>query len=545
MNVLSLRSQVSSRRRVLIWITLLALGLGVLGSPLPADGSILPYTMQVLSIEGAQGDILPAHLYVPTGPVPEEGFPAVVFIHSWAMNQLEYETKMFQFAADGYVTISYTCRGWYGADGQVETAGPLEMEDLNKVVDTLISSAPVNPDKIGATGISYGGGQSLLALQFEPRIKTAVSMSGWTDFNDALTPNDSLKLVWDAFLIGSAALLADESDIMGDWLVSFLTDTDVDETKASLAVRSPATYLDEINSRGEIPPIFIIQGINDDLFTSGQIVDFYEDYQGEKKLQLANGIHATAEFPGLMLLPNSIWDDTKDWFDYWLKGAENGIMDEPPVSIYQSWTRSQKSFSDYPVPESTDLVLYPAKGILKGQLNKTKGSRGQSTTLENDPFSLSTSGVPIVSPLVESYLGVSVVDPTPLSVLLDEGATYFESDMLLRPVTVMGQPHITFLVQPDNDSFQLNFLVYDVNLVGTASLVGHIPYTIKHAAAGQPYEVDVDMNLMAHKFAAGHKIRLVVSTADMAYVVPVLDDYSIDLLYGGDYDSRLELPVLP
>jgi hypothetical protein len=33
-------------------------------------------------------------------------------------------------------------------------------------------------------------------------------MSGWTDLNDALTPNDSLKLVWDAFLIGSAVLLS-------------------------------------------------------------------------------------------------------------------------------------------------------------------------------------------------------------------------------------------------------------------------------------------------------------------------------------------------
>jgi dipeptidyl aminopeptidase/acylaminoacyl peptidase len=78
MNVLTLRSQVNSRRKVLIWITLLALGLALLGSPLPADGSILPYTMQVLSIEGAQGDMLPAHLYIPTGSVPEGGFPAVV-----------------------------------------------------------------------------------------------------------------------------------------------------------------------------------------------------------------------------------------------------------------------------------------------------------------------------------------------------------------------------------------------------------------------------------------------------------------------------------
>jgi hypothetical protein len=76
-----------------------------------------------------------------------------------------------------------------------------------------------------------------------------------------------------------------------------------------------------------------------------------------------------------MLLPNSIWDDAKDWFDYWLKGEDNGIMDEPPVSIYQSWTRSEKSFSDYPIPEAPIWSCYPANGMLKGQLNKTKAQR--------------------------------------------------------------------------------------------------------------------------------------------------------------------------
>jgi hypothetical protein len=70
---------------------------------------------------------------------------------------------------------------------------------------------------------------------------------------------------------------------MSDWLVSFLTDTDVDETKAA-ALRSPATYLGRNQFPGGDTPVFLIQGINDDLFTSRQIVNFYEDYQAEKKL---------------------------------------------------------------------------------------------------------------------------------------------------------------------------------------------------------------------------------------------------------------------
>jgi len=40
------------------------------------------------------------------------------------------------------------------------------------------------------------------------------------------------------------------------------------------------------------------------------------------------------------------------WFDYWMKGIETGIMDEPPVRIFIMGTNEWKESKDWPLPET-------------------------------------------------------------------------------------------------------------------------------------------------------------------------------------------------
>jgi len=548
MKLMALKLHSGKLNGVLIYALVLCLGLGMLAFPRESYGAAEKYTVRYMTIEGAEGAELPAHVYVPAGPVPEGGFPAVIFIHSWCLNEFEYETKLQEFAKNGYITICYTCRGWYFVPGENDVAGPLEMQDLNNVVDWLLANTPVDPDNIGSTGISYGGGQSLLALKFEPRIKTVVPMSGWTDLYESLAPNHSMKLGWSAFLLASGYTMARPSDTMASWLTAILSDTNVEETLESLAVRSPVTFLDDINSRRPVPPVFIVQGINDDLFTSRQMVDFHQHYRGRKKIILANGVHGSAEIPGLLTFPSSIWDQTSDWFDYWLKGEDNGIMDDAPVSIYRNWTKSQAEFDEWPVTNDS-ISLYPANEYIKGKLSK-RGSLNssetadeQSVTLKNTPLSMSaTSGMFFLSPALQSYLDVYVTGSDPSG--MGKGTVTFQTETLAEDTIVMGTPRIKFLVRPDKDIFQLNFFIYDVNKSGTAKLVSHLPYTGWRCSPGEINQVDVEMNVLAHKFEAGHRIRLVVTTSDIVYVMPVREDFDVELFWGGNTGSSLELPVL-
>ncbi|MFC1872916.1 CocE/NonD family hydrolase [Chloroflexota bacterium] len=46
------------------------------------------------------------------------------------------------------------------------------------------------------------------------------------------------------------------------------------------------------------------------------------------------------------------------WFDYWLKGMENGIMDEPNVRVFQMGTGEWKESKDWPLPETRWTPFY-------------------------------------------------------------------------------------------------------------------------------------------------------------------------------------------
>jgi predicted acyl esterase len=58
-------------------------------------------------------------------------------------------------------------------------------------------------------------------------------------------------------------------------------------------------------------------------------------------------------------------DESLRWFDHWLKGIDNGIMDEPPVRCFIPPTGEWKSLNDWPPPEARWMRFYlHAEGVL-------------------------------------------------------------------------------------------------------------------------------------------------------------------------------------
>ncbi len=53
------------------------------------------------------------------------------------------------------------------------------------------------------------------------------------------------------------------------------------------------------------------------------------------------------------------------WFDYWLKGSENGILDDPPIKLFIVGADGWKLTSDWPLPETKWTPFYlHANGLL-------------------------------------------------------------------------------------------------------------------------------------------------------------------------------------
>jgi len=88
-------------------------------------------------------------------------------------------------------------------------------------------------------------------------------------------------------------------------------------------------YLNNINNSGIA--VYIWGGLND--FQAMGSFQWYSSLKTPKKMLVGQWVH-TGQF----------LDDAPDWtlehlrwYDYWLKGIDNGIMDEPPIAIQHGW----------------------------------------------------------------------------------------------------------------------------------------------------------------------------------------------------------------
>ncbi|MFM6172551.1 MAG: immunoglobulin domain-containing protein, partial [Sphaerospermopsis kisseleviana] len=114
-------------------------------------------------------------LYLPSGPAPSSGRPAVVVIHGGGGNDGDKadgrEVQASQeFASHGYVALSINYKRSFQtkSSGNWTTAWPQNIKDAKTAVRWLRANAAtygIDPNRIGAIGFSWGGNEaSMLAL---------------------------------------------------------------------------------------------------------------------------------------------------------------------------------------------------------------------------------------------------------------------------------------------------------------------------------------------------------------------------------------------
>ncbi|MBC7343548.1 MAG: hypothetical protein H5U02_14070 [Clostridia bacterium] len=157
---------------------------------------------------------------------------------------------------------------------------------------------------------------------------------------------------------------------------------------------------------------------------------------------------------------------------------------------------------------------------------------------------MASSGVPVLSPLIYSYLRFAVPGAPPQLVASSGGAESYDGPKVQVPVTILGTPEAIVYVRPNAPEFQLNVLLYDVDARGRAKLIAHSPYTVRNATPGQVHQVQLQMNVVSHRLDTSHRLRVVISTSDSAYVLPVLRNFDLKIYHNSHYPSQIRLPVL-
>lgn len=509
-----------------------------------ASKESLGYRKEKRVVEVSAGIPITATVFIPPGEGP---FPAIIMIHSWMFWRLQCDVLYApSFARKGYVVLTYDTRGWGSSGGEVACVAPdREMVDLEDMITWLVSpqsGIPVDSERIGVTGVSYGGGHSFLIATRDERVKTVVPMSGWTDLDFALMPNGCWKAVWDLFLFVGAlwAVKFDPKNDLVRWLRAVLSNEGLSEVKTELAQRSAIHSVDRVKC-----PVFIVHSWNDDLFEPNQILEFYEKLDAPKKLMITNGMHGIDGGRGDFLVPNVVWDEARKWFDYWLKDdRENGIGDGPEVTYYQPWTETMECTDGWPPPEAKPLKYflrqYPASrsaGLL--DLSLPADEEPPDLIINNTVSSLHSSGLPIVR--LNALWGLPIFG-TPFSVSPD--SVSYTTAPLAEEKVMVGVPSVELRVASMTPECQINALLYDVSPKGFCKLVTHGAFTGDDMDGDSICELNLDLIASAYRFKKGHRVRLVLCASDPLYVFPSRVPSLYKIFHTSQTPSSLTIPFL-
>lgn len=260
----------------------------------------------------------------------------------------------------------------------------------------------------------------------------------------------------------------------------------------------------------------IANAYDDGLFPPNQIVDFYTRLEVPKKLMFSPGDHATAEAPGAIGLENEQWDQAVRWFDHHVKGVDNGIATEKPVSLKDKRTGVWR---DYPNWAQTGT---PRKLYLQDP-NWFTGFGGFSDTPRTGWGKSIAAGVPtqadsgtlLLTGALQGWIGLT---PTASTTLTNASAAgKWSTSAYPDGVLVSGSPVLHTTVTPTTADTSMFAYLYDTDALGIGKLITHAPYALLDATPGQPRTIDVKLQSTSWSVPPGHRLVLIVDTVDPRY----------------------------
>ncbi len=441
---------------------------------------------------------------------------------------------------------------------------------------------------VGTIGGSYGGGIQLPLAAADERIRTSVVGRTWNNLQYALDPNNRVvpgdptgfrhqrnqqgvfKQEWTSLFYavgqsqpaegnggcpeakvaqGDPEEIAGAEACPGYYLALCRTATllsgtgDADAAARRLIRRASAsTFLTRVNV-----PVLLVQGQSDTLFNLNEAVSTYRELARRDvpvgMIWNSGGHGGYSSQPGECELYDGIDRSVRTmnncyltrrsvrWMDHWLRGEAGGRG--PAFAYYRDWKRYAGSGSNdeqygtssrFPLRDSTtrftlsgedDLVTRPGDAT-PGQVRFVNPPGGEPAAYsETSNFSGPDSDP-------------SFQDVPPAEV--DGQFAAFTSSPFARPVRAVGVPSARLRISNTNGRDLVFFAkVYDVDAAGGTTLLHRLitPVRVPADAVGDP--VRITLAGFAHRFARGHRVRLVLASTDQtSYNAKTADVLSVE-----------------
>jgi predicted acyl esterase len=531
---------------------LLSTSLYALPAPKSAP-ALRTFRMVQQSIPMPDGIHLAATLYMPGEAKAGEKFPALLeylpYRKDDATAARDYPVHAW-FAARGYVSVRVDIRGFGSSEGVPTDREYSEQEQLDgEQVIAWLAAQPWSTGKVGMFGISWGGFNSIqMAMRHPPALKAILAVDATEQlfhddihYIDGLMHFDEFELNMDLApsMTGAPDYTLDEKVLVPrfespPWSLLYFK-----HQRDGQFWRAPERPLNEIKI-----PCFLIGGLLDGYRDS--IPRMLEQVKAPVKAIVGPWNHTfpnDAE-PG----PQIEWrEQALRWWDYWLKGRNNGIMEEPPLTIYmQAW-------------HAPDPHLKNVPGKWRGETGWPPRNVLNSTLYLYDAHVLSTEPakpaehqlryVPGVGVEAGFWWGELLTDQRPV----DAFSLSYDSAPLKQSLTILGRPHA--LLRASSSAPEANWFarLSDVAPDGTVTQVtgAGLNGAQRNNASdpedlvpNQTYSLDIEMHLTTWTFPKGHRIRVAVSNALWPMIWPTPYTMTTTLQLGGDSGSRLTLPLV-
>jgi len=248
------------------------------------------------------------------------------------------------FAGHGYASVRVDIRGSGDSDGILaDEYLPLEQEDGVEVIRWL-GSRPWCSGSVGIIGKSWGGFNGLqIAAHHPPELKAVISVASTDDrYADDVHYMGGCVLAW-AMLPWSSTMLAynglppDPAVVGPDWRATWRQR--LEQTPPYVNAWLAHQRRDEFWRQGSVCedyaaircPVYMVGGWTDSYRNA--ILRFLEAYPGPCKGLIGPWGHDYPEdgAPGPAI---GFLQEAVRWWDRWLKGVDNGVMDEPKLRAW-------------------------------------------------------------------------------------------------------------------------------------------------------------------------------------------------------------------
>lgn len=331
-------------------IRILSAALAAVAALLLAAGPATAFSKRDVTILSGDGTPLAASLFTPDGATPAGGWPAVVYLHGLAGDRSTTNAiaQTMGVVGEDYVVLTFDARGHGQSGGLISIDGPNEIGDVKAVFAWLRDRPEVADGRIGAWGISYGGGAAWNSLVAGVPWAAIEPVMTWTDLQQALLPQRLAKTGVVAGFLSSLdparvdpAVFAVRDAAFSGSLAGVPAFTTARSSSGSLA--------------GLKTPVFMMQGRRDFAFGLDQVRRAWTALAGPKRLWVGNHGHAPSSFPA----PDtaSMLAEGKLWFDRFLRGLPTALDDSRPVVVAASGSARVTRLAALPKTVSQRVAL--------------------------------------------------------------------------------------------------------------------------------------------------------------------------------------------